>query len=363
MKYQPSLYRVPIWIILLTVGGICLAQPDPKWKINDMRRPLPAMVTPGTPSTQESPGRAPSDAIVLFDGTGLDAWTNNGQPAGWKVESGYMEVTPGGGSIETRQSFGDCQLHVEWAAPHPPKGSGQGCGNSGVYLMKTYEIQVLDSHGNETYSDGQAASLYAQYPPLVNSSLPSGQWQTYDIVFRRPRFDADGNLLTPAIVTLFHNGVLAQDHAELTGPTAWMNRPKYQAHPDQLPLLLQNHGDAVRFRNIWIRELEPYAEKERAIQVPVEKAIEMSEEALGRYAGKYELSPTSFYRVEKEDGHLVFFMGDSPLTAMYPASATEFFSKALDARFEFTLGPDGAPEGIAFIAGGGTHRAKRSTGK
>jgi hypothetical protein len=148
------------------------------------------------------------------------------------------------------------QLHVEWAAPSPPSGDGQNRGNSGVFLMGRYEVQVLDSYRNTTYPDGQAAALYGQYPPLVNASRPPGEWQTYDIVFRRPRFDANGKLLSKARVTVFHNGVLVQDAVELTGPTAHHARPAYSAHPDRLPILLQDHGDPVRYRNIWLRNLE-----------------------------------------------------------------------------------------------------------
>jgi hypothetical protein len=162
----------------------------------------------------------------------------------------------GAGTIATAEAFGDVQLHVEWAAPSPPSGDGQNRGNSGVFLMGRYEVQVLDSYRNTTYPDGQAAALYGQYPPLVNASRPPGEWQTYDIVFRRPRFDANGKLLSKARVTVFHNGVLVQDAVELTGPTAHHARPAYSAHPDRLPILLQDHGDPVRYRNIWLRNLE-----------------------------------------------------------------------------------------------------------
>lgn len=230
--------------------------PQREWKVHDMDRPQPPVVTPGTPSTQEKPGRPPSDAIVLFDGTDLSAWVGrNEEPAPWKVENGYMEVVARTGSIRTRQAFGDCHLHIEWVTPDPPSGEGQGRGNSGVFLMGRYELQVLDSYENITYPDGQAAAVYAQYPPLVNASLPPGRWQTYDIVFRRPHFDENGNLVRPARMTVFHNGVVVQDAVELMGPVAHGSRPPYEAHPDRLPLSLQDHGDPVRFRNIWIREL------------------------------------------------------------------------------------------------------------
>jgi hypothetical protein len=204
-----------------------------------------------------APVSPPSDAIVLFDGSSLDAWrSGDGSPARWRVKGGYLEVVPGTGTLATARGFGDVQLHVEWAAPAPPKGEDQNRGNSGVFLMGRYEVQVLDSYGSLTYPDGQAGALYGQYPPLVNASLPPGEWQSYDIVFHRPRFDQDGKLLEPAIVTVFHNGVLIQNGVVLTGPTGHTTRPPYQAHPDRLPLTLQDHEHPVRFRNIWLRELE-----------------------------------------------------------------------------------------------------------
>jgi hypothetical protein len=193
---------------------------------------------------------------MLFDGTSLDRWRHaDGEPARWVVRDGYMEVRGGTGDLETRDGFGDVQLHVEWMAPNPTRGEGQGRGNSGVYLMNTYELQVLDSYQNETYADGQAASFYGQFPPLVNASRPPGTWQSYDIVFRAPRFDSAGRVLRPATATVLHNGVLVQDHVALTGPTGHYARPPYVAHPDRLPIKLQDHGDPVRFRSIWVRAL------------------------------------------------------------------------------------------------------------
>jgi hypothetical protein len=164
-------------------------------------------------------------------------------------------VLPHSGFIHTRQPFGDCQLHVEFAEPVPAVGESQERGNSGVFLMGLYEIQVLDSYQNKTYADGQASGVYGQFPPQVNASLPPGQWQMYDIIFHSPHFDQDGKLLRPARFTVLHNGVLVQDNVELSGPTAHHQRPPYKATPDKLPLSLQDHGNPVRFRNIWIREL------------------------------------------------------------------------------------------------------------
>lgn len=224
-----------------------------KWPVHDESRPMPPVVDPGP---APAPAPVPSDAIVLFNGRDLSQWTTSkGTPAKWLVRDGYMEVVKDTGSIRTTRGFGDCQLHVEWATPTPAKGTGQDRGNSGVFLMDTYEVQVLDSYQSKTYADGMAAAIYGQYPPLVNASRKPGEWQTYDIVFHRPRFDQQGALVSPARMTVFHNGVLVQDDEELTGPTAHKARPPYKAHADKLPVSLQDHGHPVRFRNIWIREL------------------------------------------------------------------------------------------------------------
>jgi membrane-bound lytic murein transglycosylase len=242
--------------VVFSLVQLSMAQvPTIKWKIHDINRPNPPIITPGTASTPETAGTAPSDAVVLFDGKDLSKWVDkDGKPAAWKVESGYMEVVAKTGNISTRDSFGDCQLHVEFSEPTPAEGESQERGNSGVFLMSTYEIQVLDSYENKTYADGQAGAVYGQYPPLVNASRPPGQWQAYDVVFHRPRF-ANGKLQHPARITLLHNGVLVQDNVELTGPTAHGERPPYKPGPEKAPLQLQDHGNPLRFRNIWIREL------------------------------------------------------------------------------------------------------------
>lgn len=227
-----------------------------QWAIHDEKRPKPAVIDPGTSSTQERPGRAPSDATVLFDGKDLSQWRmEDGSPAKWKVVVGMMEVAPGTGYLWTKAAFGDCQLHVEWTAPEPHGEQGQDRGNSGVFLMGLFEIQVLDSYNNPTYADGQAAAVYGQYPPLVNAMRPPGQWEVYDVIFHRPRFDAAGNVAARARMTVLHNGVLVQDNVELTGPTGHHVRPPYPKMADKLPLALQDHGNPLRFRNIWVREL------------------------------------------------------------------------------------------------------------
>ncbi len=207
--------RLQPLLFLAFAAGPAAAQDLGPWPQHSMDRPVPPVVTPAPAAT---PGAPPSDAVVLFDGQSLTGWeTDSAKPAGWKVANGYMD--------------------------------------SGVFLMSRYEIQVLDSYQNRTYADGQAGAVYGQYPPLANASRPPGEWQSYDIVFRAPRFDASGKLLAPARVTVFHNGVLVQDDVALSGPTAHMRRPPYRVHPDRLPLLLQDHGVPVRYRNIWIRDL------------------------------------------------------------------------------------------------------------
>ena len=226
------------------------------WAVHDSTRARPPVVEPG-PAPAE-PQSAPSDAVVLFDGTSLDAWEHpDGSAPSWTVQAGeFFAVKPGSGSLQTKKGFGDVQVHLEWMVPPSVEGEGQERGNSGVYLMGAYEVQVLDSHEHSTYADGQAAAVYGQYPPLVNATRPQGEWQAYDIVFRRPHFDEDGDVVAPARMTVYHNGVLVQDRVELTGPTAYQARPPYEAHESRRPLRLQDHGSPVRFRNIWLRELE-----------------------------------------------------------------------------------------------------------
>lgn len=254
---------LPVFAVLLLAGFLAMTseataqhQNPIYWDVHDPDRPAPPVVDPGP--APEEPAPVPANATVLFDGTDLSAWEHtDGSAASWTLEDDYMVVDPGTGSIRTKEEFGDVQLHVEWASPPEVEGEGQGRGNSGVFFMGSrYEVQVLDSYENPTYPDGQCAAAYGQYPPLVNASRPPGEWQTYDIVFRRPHFDEDGNLVKPARFTVFHNGILVLDNVKLTGPTAHKDRPPYEAHPSRLPIQLQDHSDEVRFRNIWVRELE-----------------------------------------------------------------------------------------------------------
>jgi hypothetical protein len=224
------------------------------WTIHDPERPLPAVVDPG-PAGPPTP--APSDAVILFSGTDLSQWTNaKGGDPGWKIKNGSVEVVKKAGSILTKKEFGDCQLHVEWAAPLPASGKSQGRGNSGVFLMNTYEVQILDCFENITYADGMTSALYGQFPPRVNACRSPGEWQTFDILFFRPHFDAQGKVIEPARMTVFFNGLMVHHNRALIGPTTWKVRTPYSAHADRLPVSLQDHGNPVRYRNIWIRDLE-----------------------------------------------------------------------------------------------------------
>jgi hypothetical protein len=235
--------------------------PGGKWHLHDPDRPQAPVVTPGATFSQNAP--PPSDAEVLFDGKDLSKWQNSrGQNATWTVRDGYVETQRGGG-IRTRGKWADFQLHVEWASPTPPRGTGQGRGNSGVLINGMYEIQVLDSYRAKTYPDGQAGAIYGQSPPLVNASRPPGEWQTYDIIFESPRWNDRGELVKKAVVTVLHNGVVVQNRYELTGITdgitrevPWKSLSKYtRPHPPEVFIELQDHNNPVRYRNIWVRAL------------------------------------------------------------------------------------------------------------
>ena len=231
------------------------------WAVHDRNRPQPPVVTPGTFSTQEHPGKPPSDAIVLFDGTDLSKWESaegKGVPTKWIVKDGAMMSVPNSGDIRTKDKLGDIQLHIEWAAPAKVEGENQGRGNSGVFLMELVEVQVLDNYDNPTYPDGFAGAIYGVNPPLANALHPPGQFQAYDIVFRRPIYK-DGKQLDPGYITLFENGVLVQDHTMLEGENRHMARSKPRRFPKAGSLRLQYHGNPVPFRNIWYRPLPPRA--------------------------------------------------------------------------------------------------------
>jgi hypothetical protein len=215
--------------------------------------PVPPKITAGTLNSNP-----PSDAIVIFDGSNLNGFVSakdGSSPAEWLIENGELVVVRGKGDIQSKLAFGDAQFHVEWSAPTTIVGEGQGRGNSGFFLMGMYEVQVLDSYESKTYTNGQAASIYKQHPPLVNATRPPGEWNYYDIIFKAPRFDKNGMVTSPATITVLHNGVLVQNNVILRGPTEYIGIPNYKAHADALPIKLQDHGNPVRFRNIWVRPL------------------------------------------------------------------------------------------------------------
>ncbi|MFW5657148.1 MAG: 3-keto-disaccharide hydrolase [Bacteroidota bacterium] len=232
-------------IVMLTYG-----QNDRHPETTEIWEPVPPKVTTG------EQGAAPSDAIILFNGNDLSKWqSTEGGEAKWKVENNAVTVVPQSGAIKTKDKFGSCQLHIEWRSPSEIKGEGQGRGNSGIFLMERYELQVLDSYESKTYPNGQAASIYKQYIPLVNACKAPGEWQTYDIIFTAPTFGEDGRMTTPARFTVLHNGVLVQNNVALLGPTEYIGMPVYKAHEEKASIVLQDHGNPVSFRNIWIREL------------------------------------------------------------------------------------------------------------
>jgi hypothetical protein len=228
--------------------------PGTKWHVHDGERPQPTIVTPGKTFSELAP--QPSDAVVLFDGKDFSKWqSGNGGEVKWKIEGDYMEVVPKTGIIRTKDQFGDFQMHLEFATPVQVVGDGQGRGNNGVNIFGRYEIQVLDSYNNKTYPDGQAGAIYGQTPPLVNSSRGPGEWQTYDIVFEAPRWDAEGKLVKKAYITLLHNGVVVHNRREVIGNTGHRTVGNYNKKQETGPIELYEHGNPVRFRNIWIRPI------------------------------------------------------------------------------------------------------------
>ncbi len=253
-------HRLLVATFAVLVPAAACGQASEGWPQHSRERPAPPI---GVAPALRTPVAPPPGATILFDGRSLDAWRSSDgvSAARWQLlGDGAMAVQPGTGGIETKAAFGDVHLHVEWSAPDPPTATGQDRGNSGVFLMGRYEVQVLDSYESATYADGQAGAIYGQYPPRLNLAQPPGAWNSYDIEFRRPRFASDGRVLSPARMTVRHNGVVIHADQPLLGPTSHIVRAPYEAHPDALPIALQDHGDRVRFRNIWVRELPPLAE-------------------------------------------------------------------------------------------------------
>ncbi len=324
------------------------------WKQHSMRRPKPTVVVPA-----DRPGQPPADAVILFDGKSLDKFeTPGGGAPKWTLGDGYFEVKPGSGPIVSKYAFGDVQLHVEWASPDPAIGKGQDRGNSGVFLMNQFEIQVLDNFEAETYADGQAGAIYGQYPPLANVSKPPGQWQTYDIAFRRPRFDTAGKLVEPARITVIHNGVVVQNNEVIYGPTSWLRYDPYAKGPETGPIELQDHGHKVRFRNIWARPLPERPAPDAAETAPI-AVVPMPAAKLFSYAGEYSLNtrPNSPPLVVKamEDHLIARFPNRITEMKLVPVGDGMFQFTETDAKFEFS--PDG--KSLKFHIGGDTRTITR----
>lgn len=336
-----------VFSVLLSFGMLMVGA-EAEWKAQDMSRPHPPVLSP---PPQDLPVPAPPDAVVLFGGGDLSEWQSpGGGPPGWIVSDGAMISVAGSGYLQSRGRFGDIQLHIEWAAPLPVIGDGQGRGNSGVYLMGLYEIQVLDSYQNPTYADGQAAAVYGQYPPLLNVCRPPGEWQSYDIYFRRPRFSQAGAVQEPARVTVLHNNVLVQNNVELWGPTNWLQSLPYQSHDEELPLSLQDHGNPVRYRNIWLRKLPDVSGKE---------GIELPAEILDRYVGVYETEGGGKYRFRREGTQLKVIVSGNQSLGLTIESPTRFVLKRTDGSFDFELDGTGKPVGLTFHIGGSGRRASK----
>ncbi len=330
-----------LWFSVMS--GLATAQYDSGWKAHEWDRPTPAVIEPGGGCL---PVPAPSDAIVLFDGSNLDAWrSGDGGESQWVIKEGVMESVPNSGYVFTNETFGDCQLHVEWSAPVVVEGDSQGRGNSGVFLMGLYEVQVLDSFDNRTYADGSAGSIYGQYPPLVNASRKPGEWQSYDIIFSRPRFDADHRLVSPARITVLHNGVVVQNASEPFGPTAWLVRDPYEPTPEKLPLSLQDHGNPVRYRNIWIRNLDESPRPAPQQAYPSE-LVTLSSEQLDELEGEYGDA-----KVERRDDGLSLNFGDRQLE-MLPLSPDEFVLRYTSGTVKFQRDDEGKPSKMSFEFGG-----------
>ena len=355
---KTSTFVIATCLTLPSAASLALAQSPARFKAHDLARPRPPVVAP---APQALPVPPPPDAVVLFDGKSLAEWrSSDGGPAKWVIKDGAIESVAGAGYLYSARGFGDVQLHVEWAAPVPAQGKSQGRGNSGVFLMGLYEVQVLDSYQNDTYPDGQAAAIYGQYPPLVNVCRPPGEWQTYDIVFRRPRFRPDGGLVTPARITVIHNGILVQDNVEPWGPTTWLQALPYTAQPDKLPLGFQDHGNPVRYRNIWLRELPetppagPAPDPRPVVTLPLA--------SLERYVGKYRVTGEgqTTYTVSRRDAQLLchFQWNGQPLE-LVAHSERAFSLRWTAGDVDFDVKADGTVSGLIFRLGGDTHTATR----
>lgn len=329
----------------------------PAWRQHDFDRPQPPRVEP---AAQTLPVPPPSDATVLIgpDGSGLDAWESaSGGDAPWATREGALVIVPGSGAIQTRESFGDVQLHIEWTAADEPQKTSQDRSNSGVFFLDgRYEVQILDTYDNRTYADGAAGAIYGQFPPLAAPLRPTGEWNAYDVFFRAARFDEGGALTEPARLTVLINGVLVQNNEVLPGTTIWLESLPYEAHPREGKIQLQDHGSPVRFRNLWVRET-PDRPAPPAGYGAVE-AVEVSDADLDRLVGTYLRDGDSPFVIERTDSGLGLSMPWRPgVLRMIPTSATTFQLANTAGVLEFTLDGAGRPTALAFTMGGRTYQA------
>jgi hypothetical protein len=372
---KPSVTRasIPFAAALLALGAADAAAqvaPTPTaWRQHEITRPKPPVVAP---ASQTLPVPPPPDAVILFDGRDMSGWVGRDGTPTWIAQNGYMEAVPGRGPIQSKEEFGDVQLHVEWAAPNPPNGTSQDRGNSGILLMAgRYEVQVLDSYQADTYSDGQAGAIYGQYPPLFNATRAPGEWQTYDIYFRRPRFSERGALLEPARMTVVHNGILIQNNEILRGETTYLVSGSYAAQPEQAPLQLQDHSHPVRYRNIWARRL-PERPEPAAGYVP--RAVTLTAAQLDRLAGNYFRAPnpnataqqtaaaqqnqTPAYVITRDGNALFVRIGTNAPQRAIPLSENQLWLTHTAATMSFAPSADGSLQ-LTWDMGGARSTAVR----
>lgn len=328
-----------------------------QWKIHDMNRTKPTVIEP---VNQLLPAPAPKGSVILFNGTDLSQWkSKEGNDPKWKLEKDYMEIVPGTGEIQSKESFGDVFLHIEWASPDDSTRRGQDRGNSGIFFMNQYEMQVLDSYQADTYADGQAGAIYGQAPPRFNACKPRGEWNAYDISFRRPRFTEGGNLQSPARITVIHNGIVVQDNEEYKGPTSWLKYLPYKTHADKMPITLQEHNCKVRFRNIWAL---PLPELKMPIGDNNDKSITIADIDLDKFTGSYD-RPNSKAPivVTKKNGSLYadFFWRPGELE-LVPISSKEFALKETAGSITFKVDEKGNITDLIFHLGGENMPAVKS---
>ncbi len=330
-RTRSTIFSIASFALASFGWSLANAQLETGWKAHDLSRPLPKVATPADEDLTVSP---PSDAVILFDGSDLKQWSDSqGGKSKWQVKDGVLIATPKSGNLFTKKKFSDCQLHLEWEIPADIKREGQARGNSGVYFMESFEIQILDTLTNKTYADGMAGAIYGQYPPLVNAARPAGKWQSYDIVFHGPRFNEDGSLKSRATATVFLNGILIQDNSEFLGPTTWIKHQDYSKSPNKRRLSLQDHGNPTRFRNIWIREL--VSERPQPEKPYPSPEVELSDDKMKRLVGDY-----GDFKVSNSGDRLFcrFFQTEMELV---PLSESEFLMKKCAGKLVFDLDANG----------------------